>query len=184
VTNGNAHRVDAFLSHHGLYQIVDVVGASGELPHGKPHPTIFESVLSEAGLPPWRSVMVGDRPEMDIVGADNCGIWTCRVSRSGCEHFVNSDVSELADFECADLSTIDEIRVPGDGVNPVETVVLLAGGKGTRMGCGAGHPPKVLLDFGNGMNALEWHLRMWESFRTRRIIIVMGSGVSEIEEYI
>src|ERR1035441_7540629 len=41
VTNGNAHRVDAFLRHHGLYEMVDVVGASGELPHGKPHPTIF-----------------------------------------------------------------------------------------------------------------------------------------------
>ena len=41
---------------------------------GKPHPPLFEAALDRAGARPERILMVGDRVETDLVGADRAGI--------------------------------------------------------------------------------------------------------------
>jgi len=181
-TNGNALRVHSFLAQHDLYKLLDIVTISGELPQGKPSPTFFESVLSEARVMPWKAIMVGDRPDADIAGADSCGIWTCQVSRPGCNRYVNAAVAEAPDFEINDLSSFSSIGLPDTPVATLNNVILLAGGKGARMG--ASDVAKVLMDFGNGLNALEWHLRMWESFGVKRIVVVLGPGAKGVNEYL
>jgi putative hydrolase of the HAD superfamily len=49
----------------------------------KPHPSIFEAALSQAGVLPAQSVMVGDSLIHDIEGARQLGMRAVLVSRSG-----------------------------------------------------------------------------------------------------
>ena len=50
---------------------------------GKPNPLLFEMGLEVLGLAPGECLMVGDRPDTDIGGANNLGIQTALV-RTGC----------------------------------------------------------------------------------------------------
>ncbi|MGB2955316.1 MAG: HAD-IIA family hydrolase [Anaerolineales bacterium] len=62
-----------------------VIGAlqftSGVEPYiaGKPHPAIFETALKALGSTPEETLMVGDRLETDILGANLLGIMTAAV---------------------------------------------------------------------------------------------------------
>ena len=46
---------------------------------GKPNPAIFKSALKELGANPADTLMIGDRLETDILGANNLGIQTAAV---------------------------------------------------------------------------------------------------------
>jgi 4-nitrophenyl phosphatase len=62
-----------------------VIGAlqatSGVMPYvaGKPHPAIFQSALKRLGSDPGEALMVGDRLETDILGANLMGIPSAAV---------------------------------------------------------------------------------------------------------
>lgn len=62
-----------------------VIGAlqatTGVVPYvaGKPHPAIFETALEALHVPPQETLMVGDRLETDILGANQLGIHTAAV---------------------------------------------------------------------------------------------------------
>mgnify|MGYP000395099563 CR=1 FL=1 len=46
---------------------------------GKPNPIAFQIALEVAGIPPEEALMVGDRLETDILGAQRVGMETCLV---------------------------------------------------------------------------------------------------------
>ena len=46
---------------------------------GKPQPLLFEMALRDLGVPAARCVMVGDRPDTDILGAQQLGMGTAMV---------------------------------------------------------------------------------------------------------
>ena len=48
----------------------------------KPNVRIFEMALSQLGLSPRQAAMVGDRPEIDIVGARQAGLLTVLIDWS------------------------------------------------------------------------------------------------------
>lgn len=56
-------------------------GATGVEPYvvGKPHPAIFQAALQELGASPAETLMVGDRLDTDILGANLLGIDTAAV---------------------------------------------------------------------------------------------------------
>jgi putative hydrolase of the HAD superfamily len=60
---------NADLATHGLFPLIDEIVYTSDLPHSKPHPSVFEHVASRLGVPPEACVMVGDRPLDDIGGA-------------------------------------------------------------------------------------------------------------------
>jgi HAD superfamily hydrolase (TIGR01549 family) len=69
------------LARDGLDRFFDVWAVSAEVGSEKPDPAIFEHALAEAGSPPERCVMVGDRLDNDIVAARRHGlrgIWLLR----------------------------------------------------------------------------------------------------------
>jgi HAD superfamily hydrolase (TIGR01549 family) len=69
------------LARDGLDGFFDVWAVSAEVGSEKPDPAIFEHALAEAGSPPERCVMVGDRLDNDIVAARRHGlrgIWLLR----------------------------------------------------------------------------------------------------------
>lgn len=65
---------NADLAAHGLQDLIDVVAYTSELPHSKPHLSVFQHVLSRLNVSPDRCVMVGDRPVDDISGAMGAGM--------------------------------------------------------------------------------------------------------------
>jgi putative hydrolase of the HAD superfamily len=57
-----------------LDQYFDVIVTSVDVGYEKPHEEIFRVALQELGLQPSEVVMVGDRIEKDVVGANRMGI--------------------------------------------------------------------------------------------------------------
>jgi putative hydrolase of the HAD superfamily len=58
----------------GLDQYFDAIITSVDVGYEKPHEEIFRVALQELGLQPSEVVMVGDRIEKDVVGANRMGI--------------------------------------------------------------------------------------------------------------
>lgn len=46
---------------------------------GKPEPLLYEMALEQLGSPAGRCLMIGDRPDTDIMGAERLGMWTALV---------------------------------------------------------------------------------------------------------
>ena len=80
VSNTNRD-LEAFVAHHGLD--VDAAVSSGHFGKTKPHPSIFEHMLTALDVPPARAAMVGDSLEDDIEGATARGMRAFLVDREG-----------------------------------------------------------------------------------------------------
>ena len=60
---------NADLAAHDLADLLDAIVYTSDLPHSKPHPSVFAHVLGRLGSSPEEGVMVGDRMVDDISGA-------------------------------------------------------------------------------------------------------------------
>lgn len=67
------------LQQFDLLRHLDIVYSSAEMGMEKPAPDIFVSALKAVGCPPERAVMVGDRPDNDIIPAKKLGMMAVRV---------------------------------------------------------------------------------------------------------
>lgn len=65
---------NAELATHGLDPFLDVVAYTSDLPHSKPHPSVFLYVARRLEVEPAACVMVGDRMADDIGGALSVGM--------------------------------------------------------------------------------------------------------------
>lgn len=108
------HNVDATLDGRhrvlpgGGALVAPFVVATGKTPVfiGKPHARLYEMALARLGLHAGDCVMVGDRPDTDIAGAQALGMRTALV-RSG--RFAAGDTlpeGVLPDWDCADLDAL------------------------------------------------------------------------------
>jgi putative hydrolase of the HAD superfamily len=82
---------NADLAAHGLSGLLDELVYTSDLPHSKPHPSVFREIAARLGLVPEECVMIGDRQIDDVSGARAVGmrgIW--RRNDSG---FPTSDIS-------------------------------------------------------------------------------------------
>jgi putative hydrolase of the HAD superfamily len=75
VTNGNAD-----LEQIGIDSYFDFYLTSAEVGFCKPHPVIWESVVSHANCEPREIIHVGDDPVRDVEGAANAGMKTVWVN--------------------------------------------------------------------------------------------------------
>ncbi|MDS0475575.1 HAD family hydrolase [Natrinema sp. 1APR25-10V2] len=62
------------LERFGVRQHFDSITTSEEVGRTKPDPAIFETALEKAGVAPERSLMIGDRYDHDVRGADEMGM--------------------------------------------------------------------------------------------------------------
>jgi len=94
VTNGNA---DIALT--GVDRWFDFSVSAAEVGYQKPHPLVFQTAMSRAGVAPGETVHIGDDEHRDIYGAFEAGIRTIWLNRSqrdwnhaGCEadHHIQS----------------------------------------------------------------------------------------------
>jgi putative hydrolase of the HAD superfamily len=65
---------DADLAAHGLAEYLDEIVYTSDLPHSKPHPSVFQEVAGRLGVGTAACVMVGDRMVDDIGGALQAGM--------------------------------------------------------------------------------------------------------------
>jgi putative hydrolase of the HAD superfamily len=65
---------DRHLAQHGLLDFFPVRVYSCEAPVVKPHPAIFLHALGAMGVRPEASAYVGDRPDVDVQGAQEAGM--------------------------------------------------------------------------------------------------------------
>ena len=82
---------NADLAAHGLAEMLDELVYTSDLPHSKPHPSVFREIASRLQVAPEACVMIGDRQIDDVEGARAVGmraIW--RRNDSG---FPTSDVT-------------------------------------------------------------------------------------------
>ncbi|MDE1821597.1 MAG: HAD family hydrolase [Euryarchaeota archaeon] len=67
------------LSRLGIAQHFQAIVTSTDIGWRKPHPLAFEAVLSALGLPPGRTVMVGNELDNDVAGAKAMGMRTVHL---------------------------------------------------------------------------------------------------------
>ena len=80
----NSHRsLEAFKEHFKLGSLITTTVSSAEHGYMKPHPSIFEAALAQAGVPAENAVMVGDSLKADIEGALAAGMRAVLLRRSG-----------------------------------------------------------------------------------------------------
>jgi putative hydrolase of the HAD superfamily len=65
---------DRHLADYGLLDYLPVRIYSSELHHSKPYPLIFATALERLGVAAAESIYVGDRPDVDVVGAQRAGL--------------------------------------------------------------------------------------------------------------
>ena len=109
---GDVHRlVDA----HKLRSYFEIILISAEVGIRKPHPLIFNLALDFFQVPPWRAVMVGDLPEIDVLGAQKVGITGVWITR-----WLHPDLDEGSragikpDAEIVKLSMLPQILTGWD----------------------------------------------------------------------
>jgi len=80
----NSHRsLDAFRDHFRLDRLITAAVSSAEHGFMKPHRSIFEAALDQAGVPAGEAAMVGDSLKADIEGAVAAGLRGVLLRRSG-----------------------------------------------------------------------------------------------------
>jgi HAD superfamily hydrolase (TIGR01662 family) len=80
----NSHRcLTSFQAHFELQPLIAAAVSSAEHGYMKPHPSIFEAALAQAGVTAAESVMVGDSLTHDVEGALRAGMRGVLVHRSG-----------------------------------------------------------------------------------------------------
>lgn len=76
ITNGFKEVQSIKLTTSKLDHYFDLVLCAEEVGVNKPNPLVFETALLKTGAHPDESLMIGDNPEADILGAKNCGFST------------------------------------------------------------------------------------------------------------
>jgi FMN phosphatase YigB (HAD superfamily) len=97
------------LSDAGVAELFEAIVVSDEIGWRKPAPQIFEAALTRLGLPPGDALFVGDRPEIDVIGAQRLGIDTVWINR-GAEPLPAG--MKPPTFEIRDLAELRGILIP------------------------------------------------------------------------
>jgi putative hydrolase of the HAD superfamily len=65
---------NADIATHGLADLLDELVYTSDLPHSKPHPTVFHEISGRLEVEPAACVMIGDRQIDDVSGAKGVGM--------------------------------------------------------------------------------------------------------------
>jgi HAD superfamily hydrolase (TIGR01509 family) len=94
---------DIELREYGILDYFDARVTSGDIGHMKPHPAIYERVLSLLDIPAEPAVFVGDRPANDIAGANAVGLTSVWMNPPHTNHDLGN---VIPDYE---ITTLQEL---------------------------------------------------------------------------
>jgi putative hydrolase of the HAD superfamily len=83
ITNASGGYQRAKLANLGVAGFIDEVLIAGELGAKKPDPVIFHTACARLGHPPTEVVHVGDRLDVDAIGARDAGLTGVWLNRTG-----------------------------------------------------------------------------------------------------
>lgn len=99
ITNGFKEVQFIKMDNCNLTPYFDLILCTEEVGVNKPNPLVFETALSKTGAISGESLMIGDNPETDIMGAANCGFSTILFNPHQHETDVNStQISDLKEL--------------------------------------------------------------------------------------
>jgi putative hydrolase of the HAD superfamily len=93
ITNGFKEVQHIKLNNCNLTEYFDLILCTEEVGVNKPNPLVFETALSKTSALANQSLMIGDNPETDILGAQNCGMSTILFNPHGAQN--NVDTPEI-----------------------------------------------------------------------------------------
>lgn len=94
----------------GIMQLLDPVVISGEVGYVKPHSSMFETALAALALPAESVLFVGDRWDMDMLGARDACMATCHhVGYTSDRNLDERYRRYKPDFRIHHLSELEEI---------------------------------------------------------------------------
>jgi HAD superfamily hydrolase (TIGR01549 family) len=100
----------AILEREGIAPLFETIVISDEVGWRKPKAMIFETALRRMGLPPAEALFVGDRADIDVIGARGVGMPTVWINREAAG--LPEDIAP-PDFEIRDLAELRPIlRIP------------------------------------------------------------------------
>jgi putative hydrolase of the HAD superfamily len=101
----------AILERAGIASLFETIVISDEVGWRKPKPVIFETALDRmGGLRPAEALFVGDRADIDVLGARAVGMTSAWINRDAVE--LPKDI-QAPDFEIRDLAELRVIlRIP------------------------------------------------------------------------
>lgn len=83
ITNGNGEMQREKIVRCQLEPLLDAIFIAQEAGVSKPSPLLFQMALEAVGTAPDETLMVGDNPSKDIVGAQSAGLITAWMRRDG-----------------------------------------------------------------------------------------------------
>ncbi|RLI92324.1 MAG: haloacid dehalogenase [Candidatus Altiarchaeales archaeon] len=93
----------------GLQHFFHSVTISSDVGREKPDPEIFKIAIKNAGCKPKEAIMVGDRPDRDISGANKVGMVTVQIAKGKYRWVKPRDESEKPDYTISTLADILDI---------------------------------------------------------------------------
>lgn len=198
VANGNDLRVSRFIDKFNLNQYFDDIVISGETPFKKPDSFMFEYVLKKRNVNVSDAVMIGDRYDTDIIGAKKIGIKTILIRRNQKEKNKKyTNPYYMPDFSTYSLNEVDELLkyLSNDSIDnfiteinqtnidsPVKSALILAGGKGSRLGEIGKTTQKCMLPI-RGKPLLFFMINALKNAGCNNIVIVVNHLGYQIKNY-
>ena len=105
LTNGTPDLQRRKMEGAGIAEYFDQILISGDVGFGKPDKRIFEMILTRLKASPKTSLMVGNSLTSDVQGAQNTGMRTVWINRSG----KSRDDRVVPDWEISSLDELDAI---------------------------------------------------------------------------
>ncbi|MDA1258005.1 MAG: HAD family hydrolase [Chloroflexi bacterium] len=99
------------LGREGVLSYFEVVVGSADTGLRKPDPAIFRYALELAGCEPHEAVMVGDRLDRDISGANAADMWTVRIRQGIYADQVPQSPVETPNAEIDEIRQLPELRL-------------------------------------------------------------------------
>lgn len=107
ISNGMREQQAAKVKQLGLSQLVDVEVYSEDVGTNKPDRAIFSRALSELGIRPEESVMVGDLCCVDVKGGRGASMFMCWLRRGAFADLVPKNEAEQPNFTISSLTQLD-----------------------------------------------------------------------------
>ncbi|RZS39100.1 putative hydrolase of the HAD superfamily [Herbihabitans rhizosphaerae] len=112
ITNSTgAHQRDK-LARLGIAEYFDTVVIAGEIGCGKPDPVIFATAAKQLDVPPEQIVHVGDRLDLDAVGARDAGMHGIWLDRAAGAEPGERAVHVITSLEALPKLLVSEFRTP------------------------------------------------------------------------
>jgi HAD superfamily hydrolase (TIGR01509 family) len=93
----------------GVADLFDAIVVSDAVGWRKPRPEIFDEALKQLGVTAGEALFVGDRPDIDVVGAQRMGMAVAWVNRDGASLPAGIDPPDYVIRDLAELGPILDV---------------------------------------------------------------------------